>query len=50
MTTVVKAGPEFEILTTNDLEAYCLSTPAISRGQIFIRVTGFLYAIGEAAE
>lgn len=50
VTTVVKAGPEFEILATNDLGAYTLSTPAISRGQIFIRVTGALYAIGEAAE
>jgi outer membrane protein assembly factor BamB len=50
VTSVVKAGPEFEVLSTNDLGAYCLSTPAISRGQIFIRVTGFLYAIGEAAE
>ncbi len=50
VTSVVKAGPEFEVLAKNDLGAYCLSTPAISRGQIFIRVTGFLYAIGEAAE
>jgi outer membrane protein assembly factor BamB len=50
ITTVVRAGREFEILATNDLGAYTLSTPAISRGQIFIRVTGALYAIGEAAE
>jgi outer membrane protein assembly factor BamB len=50
VTTVVRAGREFEILATNDLEAYTLSTPAISRGQIFIRVTGALYAIGEATE
>jgi outer membrane protein assembly factor BamB len=50
VTSVVRAGPEFEVLSTNDLDAYCLSTPAISRGQIFIRVTGFLYAIGEATE
>jgi outer membrane protein assembly factor BamB len=50
ITTVAKAGREFEILATNDLGAYTLSTPAISRGQIFIRVTGALYAIGEATE
>jgi len=50
VTSVVKAGPEYELIATNDLGDYCLSTPAISRGQIFIRVTGFLYAIGEAAE
>ena len=47
VTTVLRAGPEFEILAENDLDDYCLSSPAISEGQIFIRTTGHLYAIGE---
>ena len=46
ITTVVKAGVEFEILSRNDLEDYCLSSPAISGGQIYIRTTHHLYSIG----
>ncbi len=47
MTTVFKTGPTFEVLAENDFNDYCLSSPAISDGQIFIRTTGYLYAIGE---
>jgi len=47
MTTVFKAGPTFEVLAENDFDDYCLSSPAISDGQIFIRTTGYLYAIGD---
>ena len=47
VTTVLRAGPEFEILAENDFDDYCLSSPAISEGQIFIRTTGHLYAIGD---
>ena len=47
MTTVLRAGPEFEVLAENDFDDYVLSSPAVSEGQIFIRTTGFLYAIGE---
>jgi len=50
LTTVLKAGPEFEILAENDLGEYTLSTTAISDGQIFLRTDGGLYAIGERAE
>jgi outer membrane protein assembly factor BamB len=46
LTSVIKAGPQFEILAENALNDYCLSSPAISEGQIFIRVTGYLYCIG----
>lgn len=46
LTTVLRAGPRFEVLAENDLDDYCLSSPAISDGQIFIRTSGFLYAIG----
>ena len=46
LTTVIKAGPKFEVLAENDLDDYCLSSPAISEGQIFIRTTKYLYCIG----
>ena len=46
LVTVVKAGPQFEVLAENDMKDYTLSSPAISDGQIFIRTGGALYAIG----
>jgi outer membrane protein assembly factor BamB len=46
LTTVVKAGPKFEVLAENQLEGFCLSTPAISDGQIFIRTAQNLYCVG----
>jgi outer membrane protein assembly factor BamB len=49
LTTVVKAGPQFEVLAENTLDEYCLSSPAISDGQIFIRTSGHLYCIGKRA-
>jgi hypothetical protein len=45
-TVVVKAGPQFEILAENALNDYCLSSPAISDGQIFMRTASYLYCIG----
>ena len=47
LTTVFTAGPQFELLAENALDDYCLSSPAVSDGQIFIRTTTHLYAIGE---
>jgi outer membrane protein assembly factor BamB len=47
VTSVVKAGPTFEILAENDFGEYTLSSPAISDGQIFIRTAAFLYCIGK---
>jgi outer membrane protein assembly factor BamB len=47
MTSVFRAGPKFELLATNTFEDYCLSSPAISDGQIFIRTTRHLWAVGE---
>jgi len=46
LTTVIKAGPKFEVLAENPLNDYCLSSPAISDGQIFIRTAANLYCIG----
>ena len=47
VTTVIRQGPEFEILASNDLEGYTLSSPIAVRGQIFIRTDFALWAIGE---
>ncbi|HTT61317.1 MAG TPA: PQQ-binding-like beta-propeller repeat protein [Bryobacteraceae bacterium] len=46
LTTVIKAGPQFEVLAENDLNDYTLSSPAISDGHILIRTAKFLYSIG----
>jgi hypothetical protein len=51
VTTVFRAGPEFEVLASNrllgDCSPYCLSTVAVSDGQLFIRSSSYLWAIGE---
>jgi outer membrane protein assembly factor BamB len=49
-TTVVKAGPVFEVLAENKLDEYTLSSPAISEGQIFMRTEKALYCIGKRAK
>jgi outer membrane protein assembly factor BamB len=49
LTTVLRAGDKFEVIAQNDLKDYCLSSPAISDGQIFIRTTQYLYCIGKRA-
>jgi outer membrane protein assembly factor BamB len=49
-THVVKAAPKFELVATNPLgeeKESCYASPAISRGQIFIRTLGNLYCIGK---
>jgi outer membrane protein assembly factor BamB len=46
LTTVLAAGPKFEVLAENALNDYTLSSPAISDGRIYIRTAGFLYSIG----
>jgi outer membrane protein assembly factor BamB len=51
ITTVFRAGPKFEVLSSNsllgDCSPYCLSTVAISEGQIFIRTSSYLWVIGD---
>jgi len=51
ITTVFRAGRKFEILSSNrlanDCSPYCLSTVAISEGQLFLRTASFLWAIGQ---
>lgn len=46
VTSVIKAGPQFQLLSENEFDDYTLSSPAISNGQMFFRTTKFLWAIG----
>ena len=50
-TTVFRAGAKFEILASNSFgdgcSPFCLSTVAISQGQLFIRSSANLWVIGE---
>jgi outer membrane protein assembly factor BamB len=47
VTSVFKAGPQFELLATNRLDDYTLSSIAIMEGQIFLRTAKTLWAIGQ---
>jgi len=47
---VVRAGPKFEVLARNDLGEAFRASPAISRGQMFLRARHHLYAIGKNTE
>lgn len=47
VTTVLKAGPRFEILSENNMNDYCLGSIAISEGQLFLRTAQALYCIGK---
>ena len=50
VTTVYRAGREFEILAKNSLPGYTLSTPSVSDGHLYIRAGSTLYAIGGKGE
>ena len=47
VTSVIKAGPEFEVLAENNVNDYCLSTIAVSDGQLFLRTSQALWCIGK---
>ena len=46
-TFVVRAGPEFELLHTNDIGAPTLASPALVDGRWYVRTSRELIAIGE---
>lgn len=48
--TVVGAGPELEILATNDMGEPCMGTPAISGGVMYLRCRDHLFAVAKAPE
>jgi outer membrane protein assembly factor BamB len=45
-THVVRAGPEFELVSNNPLGEAAFASPAVSRGQVFIRTANHLWCIG----
>jgi outer membrane protein assembly factor BamB len=47
MTTVLRAGPKFEVLAENNMNDYCLSSIAVSGGRLFLRTRQGLWAIGK---
>ncbi len=47
-TFVLKAGPKFELAARNPLGEECYASPAIARGQMFIRTLHHLFCIGMA--
>lgn len=46
MTYVLKSGPEFVLLATNNVGDPCLATPAISDGMMFVRTQRYVFGIG----
>ena len=51
VTTVFRAGPNFEILASNTFgdpcAPYCLSTVAVSQGQLFLKTDAHLWVVGQ---
>ena len=45
--TVVKPGPQYEVVARNDLGEQTRASPAISNGRMFLRGVENLYCIGE---
>ena len=46
VTRVVQPGPKFELIAENPIGERSYASPAISRGQIFIRGEKHLFCIG----
>jgi len=44
---VVKAGPEFEIISKNPLDDIIMATPAISGNMLYFRTQHYLIAVGK---
>ena len=45
--TVVEDGPAFKVVAQNELGEKCCASPAISRGNLFLRTEKALYCIGK---
>lgn len=48
ITKVVRPGAKLEVVAENKWAQYCYASPAISRGQLFLRGEKNLYCIGAA--
>jgi hypothetical protein len=44
--TILKAGPDQEVLSVNELDDECFATPAIADGRLYVRTRGMLYSFG----
>jgi len=44
---VVKAGPDFDLLSANPMNDICMATPAISEGVLFFRTHHYLIAVSD---
>lgn len=47
VTTIIRPGEEFEVVAENALGEECYASPAVSRGQIFIRSEHHLWCVGK---
>jgi outer membrane protein assembly factor BamB len=50
VTSVVRAGPAFELLAENALDDFTLASPVAVRGRILLRTAHHLYCVGGAAK
>ena len=50
VTTIVRPGPQFEVVAKNELGEDCYASPAISHGRIYIRAERHLYCIGTGGQ
>jgi outer membrane protein assembly factor BamB len=48
--TVLKAGAQWEVLATNDLDEECWATPAIAGNSLIIRTRGALYSFADCVK
>ena len=48
--TVVKPGPQYEVVARNELGEQTRASPAISNGQMFLRGVKNLYCIGSGSK
>jgi hypothetical protein len=46
-TTILDDGPQFKVVAENELGEKCCASPAISRGNLFIRTVQTLYCVGD---
>ncbi len=46
--TILKAGGDWEVIATSDLDDLCNATPAIAGGKIYWRTRGALYCFGKS--
>ena len=47
LVTVLRAGAQWDVLSTNDLGDEVFATPAIEPGRIYVRTRQVLYCFGE---